>query len=145
MNTTIRNTATKSAGSPGTGAQALREAAETGSAQAEQTLKKVSGATADAASLMRDTYATAAVRTQEYNAKFIEFAQKNTKAAFEFAQQLTSVKSPSEFFEFSANETRKQFEILTEQGRELSMLAQKIVSATAERVETDVRAHSGRS
>jgi phasin len=141
MNTNIRN---KSAGSPGSGAQVLSDVAETGSAQAEQALKKMSEATADAASLMRDTYSTAAVRTQEYNAKFIEFAQKNTRAAFEFAQQLTSVKSPSEFFEFSANETRKQFEILTQQARELSALAQKIVSATAERVETDVRAHGGR-
>jgi phasin len=145
MNTTHRNPTSKSAGSPGNGAEVLRDAAETGSAQAEQAFKKVSAAAADAASLMRDTYSTAAVRTQEYNAKFIEFAQKNTKTAFAFAQQLASVKSPSEFFELSANETRKQFDVLTEQARELSALAQKIVSATAERVETDVRAQSGRS
>ena len=145
MNITNRSTTTKSAASPGNGAQVIREAAETGSAQSEQALKKMSAATADAASLMRDAYSTAAVRTQEYNAKFIEFAQKNTKTAFEFAQQLTSVKSATEFFELSANETRKQFETLTEQVQELSVLAQKIVSATAERVETDVRTHSGRS
>ncbi len=91
---------------------------------------------------MRDTYSTAAARTQDYNAKFIEFAQKNTKTAFEFAQQLTSVKSPSEFFELSANQTRKQFETLTEQARELSTLAQKIVSASVERVESEAKSRS---
>jgi hypothetical protein len=91
---------------------------------------------------MRDTYSTAAARTQDYNAKFIEFAQKNTKTAFEFAQQLTSVKSPSEFFELSANQTRKQFETLTEQARELSTLAQKIVSASVERVESEAKGRS---
>jgi phasin len=135
MNTTNRSTTTKSAGSPGNGPQAVREAMETGSAQAEQALKKIGASAADAASLMRDTYSTAAGRAQEYNAKFIEFAQENAKTAFEFAQQLTSVKSPTEFFELSANQTRKQFETLTQQARELSVLAQKIMSSTVEHIE----------
>jgi phasin len=139
MNTSNRSTTSKSAGN---GGQVLREVAETGSAQAEQAFKTVTDATSDSVSLMRDTYATAAARTQDYNAKFIEFVQKNTKAAFEFAQQLASVKSPSEFFELSADQTRKQFETLTEQARELSALAQRIVSASAQRVETEVKARS---
>jgi phasin len=139
MNTSNRSTTSKSAGN---GGQVLREVAETGSAQAEQAFKTVTDATSDSVSLMRDTYATAAARTQDYNAKFIEFAQKNTKAAFEFAQQLANVKSPSEFFELSADQTRKQFETLTEQARELSALAQRIVSASAQRVETEVKARS---
>jgi phasin len=142
MNTTNRSTTSKSAVSPGNGGQVLREVAETGSAQAEQAFKKMSAAAEDSAALMRDTYSTAAARTQDYNAKFIEFAQKNTKTAFEFAQQLTSVKSPSEFFELSANQTRKQFETLTEQARELSTLAQKIVSASVERVESEAKSRS---
>ena len=142
MNTTNRSTTSKSAASPGNGAQLLRDVTETGSAQAEQAFRKMSAAAEDSASMMRDTYSTAAARANDYNAKFIEFAQKNTKTAFEFAQQLTSVKSPSEFFELSANQTRKQFETLTEQARELSTLAQKIVSATAARVETEVKARS---
>jgi phasin len=139
MNTSNRSTTSKPAGN---GGQVLREVAETGSAQAEQAFKTVTDATSDSVSLMRDTYATAAARTQDYNAKFIEFVQKNTKAAFEFAQQLASVKSPSEFFELSADQTRKQFETLTEQARELSALAQRIVSASAQRVETEVKARS---
>jgi phasin len=139
MNTTNRNTTSKLAGN---GGQVLRDVAETGSAQAEQAFKKMSAAAQDSASVMRDTYATAAARTQDYNAKFVEFAQKNTQTAFEFAQQLASVKSPSEFFELSANQTRQQFETLTEQAQELSALAQKIVSASVARVESEVKARS---
>ena len=55
-----------------------------------------------------------------------------TPAAFDFAQELVGVKSPSEFFELSTNHSRKQFETLTEQAKELAMLAQKVTLATAE-------------
>ena len=68
----------------------------------------------------------------------MEFAQKNTEAAFEFARELAGVKSPAEFLELSTSHSRKQFETLTEQARELATLAQKAAMATAERVEKDL-------
>jgi hypothetical protein len=68
--------------------------------------------------------------------KAIEFARTNTEAAFEFAQKLTSVKSPSEFFELSTNHSRKQFETLTEQAKELATLAQQVALASAEPLKT---------
>ena len=145
MNTTNRSTTTKSVGSPGNGGQALPEVAETASAQTKQSFEKMSAATAEATTLMKDSYSTAVRRTQDYNAKFLEFAQANTEAAFEFLQQLSSVKSPTEFLELSTNHSRKQFATLTDQARELSALAQKAASVTAERVETEVRAYSARS
>ena len=122
------------------GPQVLREAAETASAQTKQAFEKMSAASADATALMKDSYSTAVRRTQDYNAKFIEFAQANTEAAFAFFQQLSGVKTPTEFLELSTSHSRKQFEVLTEQARELTTLAQKVVSTTAERVETDARA-----
>ena len=140
MNTTNRNTTTKSVGSPGNGGQVLREAAETASAQTNQAFEKINAATADAATLMKDSYSTAVRHTQNYSAKFVEFAQANTEATFEFLHQLSSVKSPTEFLELSTSHSRKQFETLTEQARELTTLAQKVMSATAERVQTDARA-----
>ncbi len=112
--------------------QAFRETAENGSAQAKAAFEKASTAAADAATLMKDSYSTTIKGAQEYNTKVIEFAQANTKAAFDFAQELTGVKSPSEFFELSTNQSRKQFETLTEQAKELAMLAQKVTLATAE-------------
>ena len=112
--------------------QAFRETAETGSAQAKAAFANASTAAADAATLMKDSYSRTVKGAQEYNTKVIEFAQANTKAAFDFAQELVGVKSPSEFFELSTNRSRKQFETLTEQAKELAMLAQKVTLATAE-------------
>jgi len=132
MNTPIRTTTTKSAGFPRNGSQLLHEAAETGAAQTKQVLEKMNSATADVTTLLKNSYSTAARRAQDYNAKVIEFAQTNTEAAFEFAQQLSRVKSPTEFFELSSSHSRKQFETLTGQARELATLAQKVALATAE-------------
>ena len=112
--------------------QALREMAENGSAQAKAAFANASTAAADAATLMKDSYSRTIKGAQEYNTKVIEFAQANTKAAFDFAQELVGVKSPSEFFELSTNHSRKQFEKLTEQTKELATLAQKVTLATAE-------------
>jgi phasin len=145
MNTTNRSTTTKSIGSPGNGGQILREAGYAASAQTKQAFEKMSAATTDAANLMKDSYSTAVRRTQDYNAKFIEFAQANTEAAFEFLHQISSVKSPTELIELSTSHSRKQFAALTEQAKELATLAQKVVSASVERVETDIVASSGRS
>jgi phasin family protein len=53
-------------------------------------------------------------------------------AAFDFAQQLMSVKSPSELFELSAAHARKQFEMLSKQIKQLSALVQKVATDTAQ-------------
>jgi phasin len=133
MDTHTKTSTTKAVGSSGANAaQAFRATAEDGSAQAKEALKKVSAATADAAALVKDCYSTAAKGAQDYNTKFLEFARANTEAVFEFARKLSSVKSPSEFFELSTNHSREQFETLTEQTKELAALAQKVTLANAE-------------
>ena len=65
----------------------------------------MSATTAEATvfSLIKDSYSTAVKGAQDYNTKFIEFAQNNTKAAFDFVQKLSGVKSPSDFIELSTD------------------------------------------
>src|SRR4029079_3424589 len=111
--------------------QAFREVAENGSAQVKAAFANASTAAADAATLMKDSYSRNIKGAQEYNTKVIEFAQANTKAAFDFAQELVGVKSPSEFFELSTNHSRKQFEKLTDHTNALCTTAQKVTVATA--------------
>src|SRR4029078_406783 len=118
--------------------QAFREVAENGSAQVKAAFANASTAAAGAAALMEDSYLRTIKGAQKYNTKVIEFAQANTKAAFDFAQELVGVKSPSEFFELSTNHSRKQFEKLSEQTKELATLAQKVTVATAEPVKAGV-------
>ena len=61
--------------------QAFRAMADNGSAQAKETFEKMSAATADATTLMKDCYSTAVKGAQDYNTKFIEFARANTETA----------------------------------------------------------------
>jgi len=131
MDSLTKTTTTKPVGSRTDGTQAFRAAGDNGPAQAKETFEKMNAATAEAATLMKDSYSAAVKGAQEYNTKFIEFAHANTEAAFEFAQKLSSVKSPSEFFELSTSHSRRQLETLTEQTKELTALAQKITLATA--------------
>jgi phasin len=103
-----------------------------GSAQAKEVFEKMNAATADAAALIKNSYSTAVKGGQDYNNKILEFARTNTEAAFGFAQKLSTVKSPSDFIEMSTEHSRKQFETLTEQTKELVALALKVTIATAE-------------
>ena len=118
--------------------QAFRATAENGSAQVKQSFERMSAATAEATAQIKDSYSTALKGAQDYNAKFFEFAQNNTKAAIEFVQKLSGVKSPSDFIELSTDHSRKQFETLTEQTKELATLAQKVTLATVEPLKTGV-------
>jgi phasin len=109
-----------------------------GSAQAKEAFEKMSAATGEAAALIKNSYSTAIKGAQDYNNKVLEFAQTNTEAAFGFAKKLSDVKSPSDFMELSTEHSRKQYETLTEQTKELAALAQKVTLATAEPLRTGV-------
>jgi phasin len=109
-----------------------------GSAQAKEAFEKMSAATGEAAALIKNSYSTAMKGAQDYNNKVLEFAQTNTEAAFGFAQKLSDVKSPSDFIELSTEHSRKQYETLTEQTKELAALAQRVTLATAEPLRTGV-------
>jgi phasin len=110
--------------------RAFRATAENGSAQAKDAFEKISAATTEATSLIENSRSTAVKGAQDYNAKLVEFANANTEAAFAFAQKLFGLKSPSEFLELSTEYSRKQFERLSEQTKELTELAQKVTLAT---------------
>src|SRR5450631_1486231 len=139
MDSTTKTTTTKPASSPRMDAmQAFRATAGNGSAQAEEAFEKMSTATAEATDLIKNSYSTAVKGAQDYNTKFIEFAQTNTEAAFDFVQKLSGVKSPSDFIELSTEHSRKQLETLTEQTKELAALAQKVTLATVEPLKTGV-------
>jgi len=69
---------------------------------------------------------------QEYNLKVLEIARTNADAAFDYAKQVISVKSPSELIGLWTSHSRKQFDALSAQTRELTELGKKVSSATVE-------------
>jgi phasin len=113
---------------------AFREMAEKSVSQCKETYEKLKSAAEEATDVLEDTYATATKGVSDYGLKVIEVARVNTNSAFDFASQLMTVKSLSEMVELSTAHSRKQFEALTAQSKELAAIAQKVATDTAEPV-----------
>ena len=90
--------------------QAIREMADKGIMQAKESYAKMHADTAEASNIIQNACSTAAQGAMACNAKVIEFARANT----------------------SDHHARKQFEILSEQTKELTALSQKMMLETAE-------------
>src|SRR6202035_5232527 len=115
---------------------AFREFAERGVAQAKDTYEKMKAAAEEATDVLETTYSTATKGASDYGLKVIEAARVNTNAAFDFAGELMAAKTLSEMVELSSTHARKQFEALTQQGKELTALAQKVATDTAEPIKS---------
>jgi phasin len=113
---------------------AFREIAEKSVAQAKENYEKMKSATEQATDVLEDTYATATKGVSDYGLKVIEAARENVNSAFDFASQLMTAKSLSEVVELSTAHTRKQYEAVTAQTKELAAIAQKAAVAAAEPV-----------
>jgi phasin len=103
----------------------------------------MSAATAEASNVIQNAYSTAAQGAMDCNARVIEFARANSNAAFDYARELLGVKSPSEFLEVSTEHARKQFEVLSEQTKELTALSQKVMLETAEPLKAAAKGFRG--
>jgi phasin len=117
---------------------AFREFAERGVAQAKDTYEKMKAAAEEATDMLETTYSTASKGSSDYGLKMIEAARVNTDAAFDFFSEMITAKSLSEVIELSSAHTRKQFETLTKQSKELGALAQKVATETAEPIKSGI-------
>ena len=118
--------------------EAVREIAEKGIAQAKDTCQKAKVAAEQATDLLNDTYATAAKGATNYNLKIVQIARTNINTAFECAQELMGVKSPSEFVALSTAHVRKQFDTMIAQTKELAELAQNAATEITEPLKAGV-------
>jgi len=117
---------------------AFREMAEKSVSQAKENYEKMKVAAEQATDVIEDTYATASKGASDYGLKFIEAARENANASFDFATKLMTVKSFSEMVELATAHARKQFESVTAQTKDLTALAQKVATETAEPVKESV-------
>lgn len=111
---------------------AYRELAEKSLAQAKQNYERLRTASEEASDLVETTYNTAVRGFSEYGLKVIEAFRANANAQFDYARDLLGAKSVSEVVELSSAHTRKQFETLAAQSKELATLAQKISTEATE-------------
>jgi phasin len=113
---------------------AFREMAEKSVTQAKQTYERMKSAAEETTDMIEQTYATASKGASDYGLKLIEVSRVNTNAAFDFYSELMTLKTFSEVVELSTTHARKQFEAATAQGKELTALAQKVATESAEPV-----------
>ena len=117
---------------------AFRELAEKSVTQAKDNWEKMKAVTEEATDLIEDSYATASKGCSDYGLKVIEAARINTNAYFDYTAELLTVKSLAEAIELSTAHLRKQFDAMAGQCKELSTLAQKVATETAEPIKESV-------
>ena len=110
----------------------MRAFAEKGVSQARDNYAKFKDAAETHNGTMEAVFTSASKGASAYSAKLMEFMKANTTSALDFAQELLSVKSPTEAVELWTTHTRKQFETLAAQAKELTELSQKVATETAE-------------
>ena len=108
-----------------------REALQDGGAAAEESTRA-----------MGNGYFAAAQAIGVFNMKLIEMAQGNAMAAVNFAQQVATVKGPAEAANLWSSYARERFETLTDQSRELTALAQRVMTPTVETLTQTYRSNS---
>jgi hypothetical protein len=86
---------------------AARNLAEAPAAYAKDAVDRSAMAADGAFNVVEQFHAKAGKSAKDLNLHFIAAARANMNAAFDFAQQLMAVTSPSEFFELSATQARK--------------------------------------
>ena len=110
----------------------MRAFAEKGVSQARDNYAKFKDVAETHNGTIEAVFTTASKGASEYSAKLMEFMKANTSTALDFAQQLLSVKSPSEAMELWSSHARKQYETLAAQAKELAELSQKVATETVE-------------
>jgi len=102
-----------------------RKFADKSAALANESLEKGKAA-------VEQSYSAAVENIRDFNVKMIDAARANVEAIFEFAHQIATAKSPSDFAGLWTAHARKQFEMLSEQSKELTALGQKMAGESAE-------------
>jgi phasin len=110
----------------------MRAFAEKGVSQARDSYAKFKDAAETHNGTIEAVFTTASKGASQYSAKLMEIMKSSSTANLDFAQQLFSVKSPSEAMELWTSHAKKQFETFTATTKELAELSQKVAAETVE-------------
>ena len=110
----------------------MRAFAEKGVSQARDSYAKFKEAAESQNGAIEAVFTCASKGASEYTAKLMEFMKANTSTTLDFAQELLSLKSPSEALELWTNHTRRQLETFQAQAKELAEIGQRVANETVE-------------
>jgi phasin len=110
----------------------MRAFAEKGVSQARDNYAKFKDAAESHNGTMEAVFSAYSNGAKEYSAKVMDMLKSAASANLDFAQQIITVKSPTEAMELWTSHARTQFEALTAHTKELTELAQKVATETSE-------------
>ena len=114
----------------------MRAFAEKGVSQARDSYAKFKDAAETHNGTIEAVFTTASKGASEYSAKLMEIMKANSTSTLDFAQELISVKSPTEAIELWTAHAKKQFEAFTANAKDLAALSQKVATETVEPIKT---------
>ncbi len=103
-------------------------------ATASKTLQKGKASVEQSARVIEQSCSVTLDNVRAFNAKIIEMARANVEAVLDVSQQIATAKAPSDIVELWMAHARKQFEMLSEQSKELTALARKMAGESAETI-----------
>jgi phasin len=114
----------------------IREFAEKGVSQARETYEKFKDVAQSSNETIEAVYAASAKGSSEYAGKLLDIARANANSAFDVAEKLVGVKSPTEVFSIWTAYARGQYEAMQTQTKELAELGQRVATETVEPIKT---------
>lgn len=108
-----------------------RKFADKAGAMANETIEKGKANVERSTRAVEQSYTATVDNMRDYNLKMLDVAQVNIEAAFGFARELATAKSPTEVMEVWSSYAKKQFELLNQQAKDLTALGQKISGESA--------------
>jgi phasin len=115
----------------------VRAFAEKGVSQARDSYARFKDVAETNNSTIQAVFANAAKGASEYSAKLMEIVKANTTSSLDFAQEIISVKTPSEAMELWTSHAKKQFETFSAYSKELAELSQKVATETVEPIKAN--------
>ncbi len=109
---------------------AFREFAEKSASQARDAYATLKSASEEATGLVEETFENARDGALAIGTKAIDAAKSNSDASFALVRDMFGAKTMSELIELQSAFARKQFEVVTEQMKELQALGEKYVTTT---------------
>ncbi len=89
-----------------------------------ETLQNVKATAEQSARAAEQSYSATVEHMRDFSIKMIDLAQANTEAIFALSRELATAKSPSDLVQHWTSHARKQFEMLSQQTKELAALGQ---------------------
>lgn len=116
------------------GTDDARKATERAFRQGKRAVEHTMAETEQAGHEAQEDMAAAARAVEDIRSKMVEFMMTNMNSTLDYAKNLATVRSPTEFVELSTNHARNQFEAITSQTNELAAMTQKYTVRNTERM-----------